>query len=367
MTEEHFTKAAPIECRLMSAVMEIDDDDEDVIQVTVDLANESAIPVGSLDIFIQTSDNKKVESKEGISSLGPGLTRTFSFEFPLSSGNWTFMLRSPSLDADLGPYEHDFTYQAKKGRVFNNAIGSGMFTDAFTSEFGEFGNVEERGVIDAAEIKLTSYYGENAEGGSTAISVGAAAEAPPEEAARTPPWEKSSDILSAPLTPKPVAKTPPVAQESAPSADILSFSKSLAPVAEQQPKPNTAATPPPLPTPAKTTVAADDEINNPPPSGPPSAPPSAPPSSPPSGPPTAPPSKPTSRPPTGPPSKPSSKPPSGPPSGPPTAPPNKPTSRPPTGPPSKPSSKPPSGPPSSPPSGKPTGPPKSKKPTRPPM
>ena len=96
MTEEHFTKASPIECRLMSAVMEIDDDDEDVIQVTVDLANESAIPVGSLDIFIQTSDNKKVESKEGISSLGPGLTRTFSFEFPLSSGNWTFMLRSVS-------------------------------------------------------------------------------------------------------------------------------------------------------------------------------------------------------------------------------------------------------------------------------
>ena len=36
MTEEHFTKASPIECRLMSAVMEIDDDDEDVIQVTVD-------------------------------------------------------------------------------------------------------------------------------------------------------------------------------------------------------------------------------------------------------------------------------------------------------------------------------------------
>ena len=205
MTEEHFTKASPIECRLMSAVMEIDDDDEDVIQVTVDLSNESAIPVGSLDIFIQTSDNKKVESKEGISSLGPGLTRTFSFEFPLSSGNWTFMLRSPTIDADLGPYEHDFTYQAKKGRVFNNAIGSGMFTDAFTSEFGEFGNVEERGVIDASKIKLTSYYGENAEGGSTAIAVGAAAESPQEDSARTPPWEKSSDILSAPLTPKPVA------------------------------------------------------------------------------------------------------------------------------------------------------------------
>ncbi|MBL6732360.1 MAG: hypothetical protein ISP82_05370, partial [Candidatus Poseidoniaceae archaeon] len=225
MTEEHFTKASPIECRLMSVVMEIDDDDEDVIQVAVDVANESAIPVGGLVIFIQTSDNKKVESEEGISSLGPGLTRTFSFEFPLSSGNWTFMLRSPTIVADLGPYEHDFTYQAKKGRVFNNAIGNGMFTDAFTSEFGEFGSVEERGVIDANEIKLTSYYGENAEGGSTAISVGDAAEAPPEDAARTPPWEKSSDILSAPLAPKPVIEAPATVEESASNSDILSFSK----------------------------------------------------------------------------------------------------------------------------------------------
>ena len=335
----------------MSAVMEIDDDDEDVIQVTVDLANESAIPVGSLDIFIQTSDNKKVESKEGISSLGPGLTRTFSFEFPLSSGNWTFMLRSPTIDADLGPYEHDFTYQAKKGRVFNNAIGSGMFTDAFTSEFGEFGNVEERGVIDASKIKLTSYYGENAEGGSTAIAVGDAAEAPQEDAARTPPWEKSSDILSAPLTPKPVAETPPSGQEVTPSDDILSFSKNLAPAAEEQPKPNTAATPPPLPSPAKNTAAAEEEISNAPPSGPPSAPPTSPPSSPPSGPPSGPP--------TAPPSGPPSSPPTAPPSSPPTKPSSKPPSGPPTAPPSKPSSKPPSGPPSRP--------PKSKKPSRPPM
>ena len=347
MTEEHFTKASPIECRLMSAAMEIDDDDEDVIQVSVDVANESAIPVGGLDIFIQTSDNKKVESEEGISSLGPGLTRTFSFEFPLSSGNWTFMLRSPTIVADLGPYEHDFTYQAKKGRVFNNAIGSGMFTDAFTSEFGEFGNVEERGVIDASEIKLTSYYGENAEGGSTAISVGDAAEAPLEDTARTPPWEKSSDILSAPLTPKPAVEAPPVAQEVAPSTDILSFSKNLAPAAEEQAKPNTAATPPPLPVSAQSTALTDEKISNAPPTGPPSGPPTAPPTSPPTGPPTAPPSKPSSKPPSGPPTAPPSKPSSKPPSGPPTAPP------------SKPSSKPPSGPP--------TGPPKSKKPTRPPM
>ena len=70
MSDEHFTRAPPIECRLISASMEIDDDDEDVIQVTIEVSNEAAMPIGGLDIFIQTSDNKKVESVEGISSLG---------------------------------------------------------------------------------------------------------------------------------------------------------------------------------------------------------------------------------------------------------------------------------------------------------
>ena len=52
---------------LISASMEIDDDDEDVIQVTVEISNEVAMPMGGLDVFIQTSDNKKVESSEEIS------------------------------------------------------------------------------------------------------------------------------------------------------------------------------------------------------------------------------------------------------------------------------------------------------------
>ena len=45
MSDEHFTRALPIECRLMSASMEIDDDDEDVIQVSVEVSNEDAMPM----------------------------------------------------------------------------------------------------------------------------------------------------------------------------------------------------------------------------------------------------------------------------------------------------------------------------------
>ena len=190
--------------------------------------NEAAMPMGGLDIFIQTSDNKKVESSEGISSLGPGLTRKFTFEFPLQSGNWTFMLRSPTVEADLGPYDDDFTYQAERGRVYNNAIGSGMFTDAFTSDLDDFGNVEERGLIDASSIKMTSYFGENSAGGSTAItasSVPKEAESS-EDAPRVPPWERANDPLlstSVPSTSEP-AKTTEV---EAPASDLLAFSKQV--------------------------------------------------------------------------------------------------------------------------------------------
>ena len=368
MSDEHFTRAPPIECRLMSASMEIDDDDEDVIQVSIEVSNEDAMPIGGLDIFIQTSDNKKVESDEGISSLGPGLTRNFTFEFPLQKGTWTFMLRSPNAVADLGPYDHDFTYKADKGRVYNNNIGSGMFTDAFTNDLDDFGKVEERGVIDASKIKMTSYFGENSAGGATAITAGSA---PAEEesaidAPRTPPWEKSNDpLLSTPI---------PITQESAqPSDDLLSFSKQVSePQPDLEQPVETAATPPELPITAAT-----------PPSLPPSAPPTQPPSSPPSEKPTGKPTGPPTGPPSAPPSEKPTSPPTGKPTGPPTGPPSSPPSEkptgkptgPPTGPPSGKPTGPPTGPPSGKPTGKPTGPPtgppsgkpKSKKPTRPPM
>ena len=337
MSDEHFTRASPIECRLISASMEIDDDDEDVIQVTVEISNEAAMPMGGLDIFIQTSDNKKVESSEGISSLGPGLTRKFTFEFPLQSGNWTFMLRSPTVEADLGPYDDDFTYQAEKGRVYNNAIGSGMFTDAFTSDLDDFGNVEERGLIDASSIKMTSYFGENSAGGSTAITAASVSKGPEssEDAPRVPPWERANDALLSTSVPNSLepAKTTEV---EVPASDLLAFSKQVSDSSDISTEvPATAETPPQLAVQTENTVVEEPVIA----STPPSLPPSGPPSSPPSGPP--------------------SKPPTGPPSGPPSSPPSGPPSKPPTGP--------PSGPPSSPPSGPPSRPPKSKKPTRPPM
>ena len=50
MSEEHFQRVSPLESQLLLAKMEIDDDDQDVVLVSVEVSNESAIPVGGLDI-----------------------------------------------------------------------------------------------------------------------------------------------------------------------------------------------------------------------------------------------------------------------------------------------------------------------------
>ncbi|RZD44456.1 MAG: hypothetical protein CXT68_09330, partial [Methanobacteriota archaeon] len=198
--------------------------------------------MGGLEINITTSDGQEVSAKEGITSLGPGVTRTFTFEFPLDNGQWTFSTTSSGKKITLGPYDADFTYQEDEGRKLNNAIGSNLFTGAFTEHLSAFGNTEEKEIIDSSTIVLTTYHGENAEGGATKINVGIAEEeeAGEEEAPRTPPWEKSSteETVPDPLSASPnqsanELRTPPwenaevVAQEapSAPSApvDLLSL------------------------------------------------------------------------------------------------------------------------------------------------
>ncbi|MBT05077.1 MAG: hypothetical protein CMA92_04850 [Euryarchaeota archaeon] len=331
MSEEHFQRVSPLESRLLLAKMEIDDDDQDVVLVSVEISNESAIPVGGLEIFIQTSDKRKVESEEGITSLGPGLTRKFTFEFPLESGNWTFMIRSGSISLDLGPYDADFCFEAEEGRVVKNSIGAGLFSNAFGEDLGDFGNIEERGIIDSSEIKMTSYFGENAAGGATAISVGKAPEVEDDEV-RTPPWKSNDPLLSTPppvqendlalnsVEPNIVEQTSqPVVEQETNSSDLLSFSKSLdspntdssqQTVEDAPSSVITASTPPPLPikTEIETVESSEDneavetvEKPSSPPSSPPSGPPSAKPSSPPSGPPSGPPSKGPKKPPKGPP------------------------------------------------------------------
>ncbi|MEZ8159487.1 MAG: hypothetical protein QMC63_00990, partial [Candidatus Poseidoniaceae archaeon] len=211
MSDDHTVRAASLEAKLSTVLMDIDDDDEDVVLVSIDMTNEAAIPLGGLEVHIITSDGKKVESDSGISSLGPGLTRNFSFEFPLEKGTWSFTVTGAGQSLSLGPFEADFTFEAEQGRTFGNAIGSSLFSGAFDSNLDSFGKVSEREIIDPSSVILTSYSGENASGGSTKISLGdsKAEVAESKDGPRVPPWQqkKSPD-------PTPV-------ESSAPSNDLL--------------------------------------------------------------------------------------------------------------------------------------------------
>ncbi len=346
MSGDHTVRSASLEARLSTVQMDIDDDDEDVLLVSIDMTNEATIPLGGLDVHIITSDGKKVESESGISSLGPGLTRNFSFEFPLEKGTWSFSVSGGGQSLSLGPYEADFTYEAEKGRAFGNAIGSSLFSGAFDANLDSFGKVAEREIIDPSSVVLTSYSGENASGGSTKISLGEAKAEPKEDkdGPRVPPWQQTSPSES------------PSSESPTPSGDLLLHVAQTTAATTPEPEPtppSSAATPPPLPS-----APAPEPVETPtPPSGPPSGPPSSPPTGPPAGPPSSPPS--------GPPSGPPSSPPTGPPTGPPSSPPTGPPAGPPTGPPSSPPTGPPSGPPTGPPAGPPSGPPTDQPPPRP--
>ena len=86
MDVETSSKSGSLEASLVSVRMDIDDDDEDVIIATVSVGNEATVPIGGLNVSVITNSGAKHESKEGVSSLGPGVEREWTFEFPLSSG-----------------------------------------------------------------------------------------------------------------------------------------------------------------------------------------------------------------------------------------------------------------------------------------
>ena len=165
MTDEHIVTAGSLTAYLQSVRMEIDDDDEDIVEVSIELTNESAIPVGGLTATIKTSTGSTIEPTSGVTSIGPGLTRSFSFAFKLSDGNWSFSLNGQGQTLSLGPYDVDFEFQQDKARRPGNAIGSSLFMGAFDNHLDDFGNVQERELIDASQVQMSSFFGENSEGG----------------------------------------------------------------------------------------------------------------------------------------------------------------------------------------------------------
>jgi len=317
-----------LQAEVIDIKMDISDDDEDIIIAKVSITNEAPVPMGGLDVAVITNLGVKHHSREGVTSLGPGIQREWTFEFPLDSGEWTFVLGSSSDEIKMGPFAYDFEYSVTQGRKLASNIGSSLFSGAFDQDLGDFGNVKEREMIDPSKVVLTSYSAENSFGGETLIKTDL------DKLSTGLTSTSGSDAREAPILNANPVREAPLSQPSRTEDPLLAHAPSSESVREAPVDLLTPLSPPKPPGPPT------------PPSGPPK-PPSGPPGppTPPSGPPTPPPG------PSGPPTPPSGPPapPSGPPAGPPTPPSGPPTPPPgPTGPPT-----PPSGPPSGPPAGPP--------------
>ena len=344
-----------LQAEVLTIKMDINDDDEDVIVANVSITNEAPVPMGGLDVSVITNTGQKFPSIEGVTSLGPGVQRDWTFEFPLDSGEWTFVLRGSSDEIKMGPYAFDFEYSVTQGRKLASNIGSSLFSGAFDNHLGDFGNIKEREMIDPTKVQMTSYAAENSLGGETLIKTDLAKlstglTATSSQGALDAPVLNSNPIREAPL-PQPSRSEDPLLAHVSSSPSVRDFGASE-PASENIALPTLSpSTPPSGPTTPPPTPPSSPPSPPKPPSGP-TTPPPTPPKNPPTGPPAGPPS-----PPKGPPGPPS--PPSGPTAGPPS-PPTGPPTGPPAGPPSPPKGPPgpPSGPPS-PPSGPPAGPPTS--------
>jgi len=370
MSESHTSRSGALIARLISVSMEIDDDDRDVINVLVEVSNEASIPMGQLEPLIETSEGTSFTPTDAITSIGPGLSRTYEFNFSIMGGDWNFRLWHNSAggrrSVDIGPHHSEFTLKkADPTRTPKSSMGAGLFGGAFDLGMDTFGSTSERELIDSRHIELVEYEAEHDEGGSTRINV---------------LDDESAAPLSTPLEPiSPIEPLMPLTAPAAPLEPPIATPAPLEMPTEPPQAPPAAPLEPPIATPAPLEMPTE------PPQAPPAAPPEPPiatpaplemPTGPPQAPPAAPPEPPIATPaplemPTEPPQAPPAAP-AGPPSNDPMAmimaqtnsqapptglPQETPADSPPTGPPSAPPSGPPSAPPSGPPSAPPSGPP----------
>ena len=115
-----------LHAEVINIKMDINDDDEDVIIATVSIYGLSSH--GRIRCRRSNKFGAKHPSQEGVTSLGPGIQRDWTFEFPLDSGEWTFVLSGSSADIKMGPFAHDFEYSVTQGRKLSSNIGSSLFS-----------------------------------------------------------------------------------------------------------------------------------------------------------------------------------------------------------------------------------------------
>ena len=266
---------------LWGVVEEIDDDDEDILEVTIDVVNDSSRDMWDINGDIRSMDGTHAHPLNKPERIESGEGNQLTFWVPAETGAWLFKI-DYNTDAgrgtvELGPFANDLriAVKAKPTRIEKTitpskdvviAKGSDPLATAFGDAMIGFGDEEEIG---------------------------------------------SPALVSAVESDNPM--------EAAFAGGIIESQEIIPNQSEMTNVPSPASTPSsPLASPPSGPLAS-------PPSGPPARPPSGPPASPPSGPPASPPSGPPTSPPSGPPTGPPSGAPPGPPpssSGPPGPPPS---------------------------------------------
>ena len=226
-----------LQAEVINIKMDINDDDEDVIIASVSITNEAPVPMGGLDVAVITNTGAKHLSQEGVTSLGPGIQREWTFEFPLDSGEWTFVLKGSSDEIKMGPYAYDFEYSVTQGRKLSSNIGSSLFSGAFDQNLADFGNVKEREMIDPTKVVLTSYSAENSEGGETLIKS--------DIDTLSTGLTSSNDARDAPILNANPVREAPLSQPSRTEDPLLAHAPSSASVREAPLSPLPPPAPPP--------------------------------------------------------------------------------------------------------------------------
>ena len=159
-----------LQAEVITVKMDINDDEEHVIIAVILGSNDAAVPIGGLDVSIITNSGFKHTSEEGVTSLGPGVERDWTFEFPLDSGEWTFSLTGSDNEIKMGPFQHDWEFEEPSGRKLKSNIGSSLFSGAFGDDLSDFGNIKEREMINPTNVVMTDYSAESSSGGDTLIT-----------------------------------------------------------------------------------------------------------------------------------------------------------------------------------------------------
>ncbi len=248
---------------LWAVVEEIDDDDEDILEVTVDVSNDSTRDLWDIEGDIRAMDGTHAHARGSPSRIESGEGDELKFWVPADTGAWLFKINyntdSGPGSVELGPFTNDLRIAASARPERNRETVS----------------------RSSASVKISG-------GDPMAAAFGTAFEGFGEEEASDPVLETQAD-----------------------SDDPMQAAFAGGLLASQQ-------APPPPPAPAPPAAPTGPPMG--PPTGPPNAPPVAPspdqfskPPAAPAGPPTGPPGKPPGPPPSGPTSK-SGKPPGPPPS-----------------------------------------------------